>query len=136
MSLLKAAPDYIERLEPHQIIVFGSNTEGRHGAGAALMAKQKWGAIYGNPKGIQGQCYAIVTKDLKQGKRSVPLAEIRAQIKELVEYALAHPELEFLVTRIGTDLAGYTVGEIGGLWKEVSVPSNVRLPKLFLDKIM
>ena len=115
MSLLKAAPDYIERLETHQIFVFGSNTEGRHGAGAALMAKQKWGAIYGNPKGIQGQCYAIVTKDLKQGKRSVALAQIGAQIKELVEYALAHPELEFLVTKSGCDLAGFSIGEIAAL---------------------
>ena len=135
MSLSKAAPDYIERLESHQIIVFGSNTEGRHGAGAALMAKQKWGAVYGNPKGRQGQCYAIVTKDLQRGKRSVPLAEIEAQIVELVEYASAHPELEFLVTRIGTDLAGYTVEEIAGLWKGLSIHSNVRLPKLFLDAI-
>jgi hypothetical protein len=135
MSLSKAAPDYIGQLEAHQIFVFGSNTEGRHGAGAALMAKQKWGAVYGNPKGRQGQCYAIVTKDLKQGKRSVPLAEIGTQIAELVEYAKAHPELEFLVTRIGTDLAGYTVEEIAALWKELSIPSNVRLPKLFLNAI-
>lgn len=35
----------IEFLEPNQIFVFGSNTQGRHGAGAALIAKQKFGAM-------------------------------------------------------------------------------------------
>ena len=54
----------IEFLEPNQIFVFGSNTQGRHGAGAALIAKQKFGAIYGKAEGLQGQSYAIITKDL------------------------------------------------------------------------
>jgi hypothetical protein len=37
----------ITELEPNQIFVFGSNTQGRHGKGAALMARYKFGAVYG-----------------------------------------------------------------------------------------
>ena len=37
----------ITQLEPNQIFVFGSNTQGRHGKGAALTAKNKFGAVYG-----------------------------------------------------------------------------------------
>ena len=53
------------------IFVFGSNTEGRHGAGAALYARQHHGAIYGQARGLQGNSYAIVTKDLSLDRKSV-----------------------------------------------------------------
>lgn len=54
----------ITELPENGIFVFGSNTQGRHGKGAALLAKNKFGAIYGQAKGLQGQSYAIITKDL------------------------------------------------------------------------
>lgn len=51
------------------IFVFGSNPEGRHGAGAAKTAVDSFGAIYGQGEGLQGNSYALPTKDL----RSKPL---------------------------------------------------------------
>ena len=48
------------------IFVFGSNLEGRHGAGAALFAKNNFGAIYGKSEGLQGNSYAIPTKDISK----------------------------------------------------------------------
>lgn len=51
------------------IFVFGSNPEGRHGAGAAKIAVDKFGAKYGQGEGLQGNAYALPTKDL----RSKPL---------------------------------------------------------------
>lgn len=51
--------------EPNTIFVFGSNPEGRHGAGAAKVAVEKFGAIYGIGEGWQGNAYAIPTKDLR-----------------------------------------------------------------------
>ena len=36
------------------IFVFGSNLAGRHGAGAAKIALEKHGAIYGQGVGLQG----------------------------------------------------------------------------------
>jgi len=125
------APELITNLAPHQVFVFGSNTEGRHGAGAAKEAV-KFGAEYGNPSGVQGQSYAIVTKDLAKGKRSVPLSDIEAQIDQFLELAAATPEKEFLVTKIGCSLAGYSESEIAALWQEKPISNNVKLPAAFI----
>ncbi|GAP99683.1 A1S_2505 family phage non-structural protein [Leptolyngbya sp. NIES-2104] len=133
-SSLRSSPDRIGSLEPHQVFVFGSNRQGIHGAGAAKLAGQ-FGAEYGNPQGIQGQAYAIVTKDLNLGARSIPLPEIEAQINQLINYARSHPNQEFLVTRIGCGLGGYRDSEIAALWIAKPIPENVRLPQSFIEVI-
>ncbi|MGG6270526.1 A1S_2505 family phage non-structural protein [Leptolyngbya sp. AN03gr2] len=133
-ATLRSSPDRIESLQPHQVFVFGSNRQGRHGAGAAKQAMQ-FGAEYSNPQGIQGQTYAIVTKDLNLGARSVSLSEIEAQIGQLLNYARSHPNQEFLVTRIGCGLGGYHDHEIAALWSEKLIPENVRLPQSFIEVI-
>lgn len=133
-ATLRSSPDRIESLQSHQVFVFGSNRQGRHGAGAAKQAMQ-FGAEYGNSQGIQGQAYAIVTKDLNLGARSVSLSEIEAQIRQLLNYARSHPNQEFLVTRIGCGLGGYHDHEIAALWSEKLIPENVRLPQSFIEVI-
>lgn len=115
----------ITSLKPNQVFVFGSNTEGRHGKGAAQQAMQ-WGAQYGNPRGLQGQTYAIITKDLSKGMRSIPLEYIKERVKEFLIFAAWNPDKEFLVTRIGCGLGGYQDSEIAPMFKEAS--SNVILP--------
>ena len=60
--LIKTYSGFIHYLNKDQIFVFGSNTQGRHGKGAALTARLRFGAIYGNPEGIQGKSFAIITK--------------------------------------------------------------------------
>ena len=124
----------ITSLKPNQIFVFGSNTEGRHGRGAALQA-MNFGAIAGNPGGRQGQSYAIVTKDLSKGDRSIRIADIEAQVCEFLMHASERPEEEFLVTAIGCGLAGYTVDEMAPLWMQGWQMPNVILPDEFLDWI-
>ncbi len=126
-KVVKTFSDDIHTLEPNQIFVFGSNTQGRHGLGAAKQA-MSFDAIYGQSKGRQGQTYAIVTKDLtKHGKRTVSIDEIELQVIELIQYAQANPQLEFLVTPIGCGLAGYTAQEIKECFEGLAVPSNVVL---------
>ena len=46
---------YIGNITPdaNTIFVFGSNTEGRHGSGAAKVAREQCGAIYGQGQGLQ-----------------------------------------------------------------------------------
>lgn len=58
---------YIGNITPetNTIFVFGSNPEGRHGAGAAKVARTQFGAIYGQGEGLQGNAYALPTKDLR-----------------------------------------------------------------------
>lgn len=125
-------PEMIVSLEKDDIFVFGSNVEGRHGAGSAKAAVRFFGAILGQPTGLQGRSYAIATIDLRKGQRSVSLDYIQNQILTLIEYANEHPEKRFFVTKIGTNLAGYTVAEIAELFfdiqENIDIPANVILP--------
>lgn len=129
---MRTSPDYITHLEPHQVFVFGSNTEGIHGGGAARTALDKFGAVYGQAEGLQGQSYAIVTKDLKRGMRSVTLKSIDEQIDRFLGFADMWAEYEFLVTRFGCELAGFEEAEIATLFKNKKIPSNVLLPESFV----
>lgn len=113
-----------------KVFVFGSNREGRHGAGAALTAKNFWGAVYGQPRGIQGQSYAIVTKELRPFEPPVTIGEIADGVREFLAYALAHPTDQFMVTPIGCGLAGFTSNQIAPLFR--GAPENVKLPEVFL----
>lgn len=126
-------PENITSLKPNEVFVFGSNTEGRHGKGAALTAKQKFGAIYGQASGLQGQSYAIITKDLSKGEKSIPLKTIRDQIDNFIDFAKTNPNMVFYVTKLGSSLAGYSVEEIKQQFGAVdllnSIPNNVILPK-------
>lgn len=92
------------------IFVFGSNMAGLHGKGAALEAKKHWGAIQGRGRGIQGQSYAIPTKDYDLSV--LPLLVIGSSVRFFLAYAAKHPRLTFLVTPIGCGLAGYTESDI------------------------
>lgn len=107
------------------IFVFGSNLAGRHGKGAALTAKQDFGAKYGVGIGRTGDAYAIPTKGYRL--EVLPLYIIKQHIDSFVRYAYEYPELEFFVTRIGCGLAGYKDDEIGPMFKDC--PSNCKLPK-------
>lgn len=132
-------PDNIQTLGPNEIFVFGSNTEGRHGKGAALTAKQKFGAIYGQAEGYQGKSYAIITKDLSKGERSISLyskeleKSIYTQVLLFLGFARRQPHLKFYVTKLGSSLAGYTIEEIKEVFNKANgisgIPDNVILPK-------
>jgi hypothetical protein len=112
----------------HQnIFVFGSNLAGRHGKGAALHARQKCGAVYGQGVGLQGSSYAIPTKD--EQLRTLPLDRIRMYVAEFRAFAAAHQELIFEVTAIGCGLAGYNVSQIAPMFH--GTPANCILPDAF-----
>ncbi|MCK9279239.1 MAG: PHP domain-containing protein [Melioribacteraceae bacterium] len=119
----------------NDIFVFGSNAGGKHGKGAALFARQFFGAKWNNPRGIQGRSYAIVTKKDWAVERSSTLEEIKSEIIDFLKYAVSHPENRFLVCEIGCKLAGYSTQEIGNLFSGEFVPSNVYLPRSFIFKL-
>ena len=87
---MKTYKNEATKLKSNQIFVFGSNTQGRHGKGSALVARLNFGAIYGQAYGLQGQSYAIVTKDLtKKIHPSVSILSIIDQINKLYEFFMA-----------------------------------------------
>lgn len=107
-----------------KIFVFGSNLAGRHGKGAALHARQEHGAIYGQGVGLQGNSYAIPTKDARL--RTLPLSNINRYVEAFLEFADAHSEMTFQVTAIGTGLAGYSHDQIAPMFADA--PRNCELP--------
>lgn len=116
------------------IFVFGSNRQGRHGKGAALYAMKHYGAKYGVAEGLQGQAYAIITKELRTSRPPVTLEEIRWQVAHLRSFAFQHPELKFYVTPIGCGLAGFKVEDIAPLFAGISaICPNVTLCKEFSE---
>ena len=106
------------------IFVFGSNLAGRHGAGAALFARQHHGAILGQGSGRQGNSYGIPTKGMHL--EVLPLTMIKAHVLTFLDYAKAHPELTFQVTKVGCGLAGYKESEIAPMFRDA--PENCSLP--------
>ena len=124
----KYTPGRIDKLEDNEIFVFGSNLGGFHGGGAARLAYNKFGAVWGQGDGLQGQSYAIPTM---QGG----IDTIQPYVDEFITFARQHPELTFLVTRIGCGIAGFEDSEIAPLFRESLTLQNVVLPKSFVDNL-
>lgn len=112
------------RQRPTEIFVFGSNLAGIHGAGAAKHAQQEYGALYGVGQGRTGDSYAIPTKDARI--RTLPLDTIALHVRAFIAYAERHPELRFLLTRVGCGLAGYEDRQIAPMFRDC--PDNVQFP--------
>lgn len=128
LAARKTYKGFITQLKDNQIFVFGSNTQGRHGKGAALIARNKFGAIYGQAEGPQGQSYAIITKDLtKSIHPSRTKEQITQQIHDLYEYARNNPDKEFLVaySGTGTNLNAYSNKEMADMFSSEVIPNNI-----------
>lgn len=128
-NIERTTPDFITSLAENEIFVFGSNLTGFHGGGAARVAHQRFGAVWGQGVGLQGQSYAIPTM---QGG----VETIRPYVDEFIVFARQHPELTFLVTRIGCGIAGFTDEDIAPLFKEALGTDNIILPATFLDVLV
>jgi hypothetical protein len=125
MTVARISPKWISSLQDDEIFVFGSNLGGFHGDGAAALA-MRWGAIWRQGVGLQGQTYAIPTM-------FDTIEEIKPYVDEFLIFAQAHPELKFLVTEIGCGIAGFTPTDIAPLFKPVIDTNieNVYLPESF-----
>ena len=121
-------PDRISELKDNEIFVFGSNLAGHHGGGAARLAYNRFGAVWGQGVGLQGQAYAIPTM---QGG----VETIKPYVDQFVEFATCHPELRFLVTRIGCGIAGFRDEEIAPLFAAALDVENVILPREFVKAL-
>lgn len=112
-------------MEEKEIFVFGSNLGGQHLGGAAATA-MKWGAVWGQGVGLQGQTYAIPTM---QGG----VETIKPYVDDFIMFAKSRPELKFLVTEIGCGIAGFTVEEMAPLFRAALDEDigNIYLPESF-----
>lgn len=125
-------PDYIDMLLPRQIFVFGSNVLGYHTGGASGTARKRFGAVWGQAEGLQGQSYAI---PVDYGKDVRKDDEVKVAVERFIAFAKEHTELFFFVTRVGCGIAGYHDDEMAPFFKEASELKNVCLPKSFVDAL-
>lgn len=125
MNKRRVSPQWITTLADDEIFVFGSNLEGLHGGGAALLAYERFGAIWGQGTGLQGKSYGIPT--MHGG-----IDAIAPYVDEFIAFAREHRELKFLVTEIGCGIAGFTVEEMAPLFKGAMDEENIYLPQRFI----
>lgn len=137
---------YEGMIEPHKdvIFVFGSNYEGRHGAGAAKVAREKFGAIYGQAEGLQGNSYGLPTKDLRvkenNGYRSVSKDDIIDNIKAMYRSAEANFTKTYMVAYTNPpekkSLSGYSGKEMIEMFiKAGPIPYNVQFSNVWKEEM-
>ena len=117
-------PERITSLRADEVFVFGSNLAGMHGGGAARVAYERFGAVWGCGVGLQGQSYAIPTM---QGG----VETIRPYVDAFIDFARSRSDLFFYVTRIGCGIAGFVDAEIAPLFSAARGVPNICLPESF-----
>lgn len=80
--------------DANTIFVFGSNPEGNHGAGAAKVAKEQFGAMQNQGEGMQGNSYALPTKDLNKSKNTRWYRPTNKEEKEVKDWYKEHNYFE------------------------------------------
>lgn len=122
----KVTPEWVKELKDNEVFVFGSNLAGFHGGGAAALANEKFGAEWGVGVGMTGKCYAIPTM---QGG----VDTIKPYVDDFIAHAKKTPDKQFLVTRIGCGIAGFTSEDIAPLFTEALDMENVSLPEDWIE---
>jgi hypothetical protein len=115
----------IKKLKKNQIFVFGSNLSGHHAGGAALQAKQDFGAEEGVGEGLTGNCYAFPT--LTKTMEKVSMEALEASRDELFKCCEENKNSLFLLTKVGCGIAGFKEEEIKNLFI-YDTPKNLVLP--------
>lgn len=136
---MEYTPENITKLKPNEIFVFGSNTLGQHYGGAAKIAHEKFGAIWGVAEGLSGQTYAIPTIDFITWKPISRSFLLLCMIRFL-RFVRRNPEKKFYLTKIGCGIAGWDVEEVKEILHDafeeegVVILNNLIVPKEFLNK--
>jgi hypothetical protein len=132
-DIAKRTTPFITHVNPNEIFVFGSNESGRHGKGAAKLARQ-WGAKNGIGEGLSGNTYGIPTKD--KNIRTLSKKRIQEYVQTFIRFAEEKRELVFLVTEVGCGLAGYKAQDIAPMFRECESIENIHLPQSFWNIVI
>jgi hypothetical protein len=124
----------LTKLPANARFVFGANTAGRHGAGAARDAARYFGAVEGIGEGPTGQAYALPTVDydgrgnFATTSRPVSGSALAAALARLVDYARTHPDEDLICTDVGAGLAGIEPETVADAWRSLEeLPANLVL---------
>lgn len=112
-------------LKSNQIIVVGTNRRGEHLAGAAFQAYKDFGLEWGISEGLSGKTYAFPT--LESEMTQVGERQLIKQIQRLFSTCRALPEKEFLLTKVGCGIAGFSDEYMKSLFQ--NSPENLINPE-------
>lgn len=152
--MFKTYKGYITELKENEVMVFGANQDGFHGAGMAGYAsfgefgnvwrkyeydkkpkgwKGRWNekGRVGPQIGTEGKSYGLVTIVKAGKKRSLSEENLITNIKKFYEFALSRPHLNFFVAQeCKNGLNGYTYLEMAKFFSG-SIPENVYFEENF-----
>lgn len=134
MNHIKETPAYVSELNPNEVFVFGSNLNGIHGAGAAKLARDKFGAVIGVGEGLTGSSYALPT--IGRFFEILPISDIKTHVDRLKTIVESNPDKLFLITAVGCGLATYSAKDIAPLFKDFTILPNMTLPKSFITMLI
>jgi hypothetical protein len=126
---MRLTPKKISTLKENEVYVFGSNQSGIHGKGSAKIAAERFGAKAGIGFGLEGQSFAIPTKNKKI--KTLELVQIKYFVDKFIEFAKRRSDLTFYVVEIGCMNAGYEPSNIAPMFKEAKEIENIYLPERF-----
>lgn len=140
--------DTITAMTGDNIFVYGANPEFRNGLGAAKSARAFGAKAFGGGRGIVGNTFGLITKNLtagfieqetgivydSTGERSVSPEMISDNINELYQCALDNPEKKFFLAykNDGRNLNGYSNEDMWNLFNDNKlIPPNIRFHESF-----
>lgn len=135
---MEYTPENITQLKPNEIFVFGSNTMGQHYGGAAKIAHEKFGAVWGVAQGLSGQTYAIPTIDFDTWK-PVKRSFLLLCMQRFIRFVHKNPGKKFYLTKIGCGIAGWDIEEVKEIFQDAFngegiIPDNLIVPKEFVNE--
>ena len=158
---MKTYKGHITKLEPNEIFVMGTNSQGWHGAGSAGFASfgkpgnlwrgegyasqpdgwQGYWNIKGQAKGLQqgthGKSWGIVTVTRPGALKSISCEQMQQQIRKLYKYAVDNPDITFYVAqedRIGFN--GWEPEVMARAYKCLPIPNNISFEEGFAKRII
>lgn len=117
----------INKLQPNEIIVVGTNENGFHYGGAAKQAFDDFGLKWGVGEGLSGQSYAFPTLNKEMEQRSEE--ELLNSIRILINNCEYYNNKTFILTSVGTGIAGFSIDYVKGLFNQFTLPNNLTLPE-------
>jgi hypothetical protein len=118
------------------IFVYGANTEGIHGAGAAKEAYEHFGARMGKT-GFNGRSYGVITKELRKNVAQITIHDLAAEIDRLYAFVIQRPApyAYFVFTEFGTGLANFSHQQVMDIMNRYKWPANIYWTKNWLERL-
>jgi hypothetical protein len=125
---------FLKDIPENGIYTFFSNIQGRHVKGAALIAKEKYGAIEGFAFGMRGRSYPICLT-FNTGK--VERKFMVAQIETFYRIARRDKDNDFYVMYSGqSEIGDYSPEELASIFNTFKIPDNVLFEQVFADLLL